>query len=147
MHNIYLDVCALCRTYDDQSYSRIHLETVAVHFILKAVENGLYTMISSSVHRAEISAITDDHERVELLYLLEKISLQKAVEDRAIRRRAEWLFEKGLGPADAAHLACAEAFQANFISCDDKLIKKYTKLNPIIWAGNPIAFCDKEDLR
>ena len=148
MHNnIYLDVCALCRPYDDQSYSRIHLETVAVHLILKAVENGLYSMIASPVHRAEISAIGDDHERTDLLYLLDKISIQKKFEQRVLRRRAEKLFDLGFGPADAAHLAFAEEVQADFISCDDKLIKKCAKLHLTLWVGNPIAFCDKEDLR
>ena len=32
--NIYLDVCAFCRLFDDQSYLRIKLETIAVNLIL-----------------------------------------------------------------------------------------------------------------
>jgi len=67
-----LDVCALCRPYDDQSYARINLETIAVHLILKTLEAGRYTMISSPAHKIEISAISDDLERIDLLLLLEK---------------------------------------------------------------------------
>ncbi|MDF2953368.1 MAG: hypothetical protein OD816_000613 [Thermodesulfobacterium sp.] len=30
---IYLDVCALCRPFDDQSYLRIRMETEAINLI------------------------------------------------------------------------------------------------------------------
>ena len=33
------------------------------------------------------------------------------------------------------------------ITCDDKLCKKCRALGLAIWAGNPVAFCDKEGLR
>jgi hypothetical protein len=39
---IYLDVCALCRPYDDQSYMRINLETIAVQLIFSAIEQNIY---------------------------------------------------------------------------------------------------------
>jgi len=37
--------------------------------------------------------------------------------------------------------------EADFITCDDKLCKKCLTLGLAIWAGNPVAFCDKEGLR
>lgn len=70
MKKIYLDVCTLCRPYDDQTYSRIHLETTAVQLILSAVENNRYQLVWSPVHINEIEATTDEIERVELLYLI-----------------------------------------------------------------------------
>ncbi|MCF8029310.1 MAG: hypothetical protein K9K39_00255, partial [Desulfohalobiaceae bacterium] len=73
MKKIYLDVCALCRPYDDQSYTRIHLETTAVQLILRAIELGDYELVYSAVHEKEISAITNDQERIDLLYLLKQI--------------------------------------------------------------------------
>ena len=63
------------------------------------------------------------------------------------RKRAEYLVSSGFGVADAAHLAYAERAQAFFISCDDKLIKKCTKSDIKIWAGNPVMFCEKEDIK
>jgi len=63
------------------------------------------------------------------------------------RKRAEKLVSVGLGVADAAHLVFAEAVEADFITCDDKLCKKCRTLDLAIWAGNPVAFCDKEGLR
>jgi predicted nucleic acid-binding protein len=104
-------------------------------------------MISSPAHKVEISAISDDLERIDLLLLLEKMAVQPNIDKKAARMRAEDLVRQGLGFADAAHLAFAEASKADFISCDDKLIKKCFKVNLKIWAGNPVAFCDKEDLK
>jgi hypothetical protein len=34
---VYLDVCSLCRPFDDQKYSRIRLETEAVNLIFAKV--------------------------------------------------------------------------------------------------------------
>ena len=33
-NRVYLDVCALCRPFDDQAHMRIRLETEAVQLIL-----------------------------------------------------------------------------------------------------------------
>ena len=63
------------------------------------------------------------------------------------RNRAEELASEGLGLADAAHLVFAEAVEAAFITCDDKLCKKCRALGLAIWTGNPVAFCDREGLK
>lgn len=63
------------------------------------------------------------------------------------KERTEVLIESGLGIADAAHIVYAEMVGAELVSCDDKLIKKSTKLEIAIWAGSPIMFCDKEELK
>lgn len=36
--SVYLDVCALSRPFDDQSYLRIRIETEAVNLILSNVD-------------------------------------------------------------------------------------------------------------
>ncbi|MFO8085752.1 MAG: hypothetical protein R6U27_15695 [Desulfobacterales bacterium] len=147
MKSIYLDVCALCRQYDDQSYARIHLETIAVRLILKKVEAGRFSMIYSPVHKLEISDISNDSERIDLLLFLEQLGVKHNIDNKTTRRRAEELSRQGIGPADAAHLAFAEATKADFISCDDKLIKKCSKISIDVWGGNPVTFCHKEDLK
>lgn len=53
----------------------------------------------------------------------------------------------GFGVADAAHIAFAEQLNAQFITCDDKLIKKSIKYKISVWCGNPVTFCEKENLR
>jgi hypothetical protein len=147
LKKIYLDLCALCRPYDDQSYTRIHLETTAVQLILRAIERGDYELFYSPVHEKEISDISNYQERVDLLYLLKEIGRKMSFSGMNGRRRAEYLVDAGLGVADAAHIAYAEQAGAVFISCDDKLIKKCNKLDVTIWTTNPVMFCDKEGIQ
>lgn len=145
--NLYLDVCALCRPYDDQSYMRIRMETIAVHLIFSAIERNAYVLAYSTVHMKEIAAISDPVERFELFELLEATAERISSDARDCRNRAEALVSFGLGPADAAHLSHAEAIGADFVTCDDKLCHKCRKLDLKIWTGNPVAFCEKEGLR
>ncbi len=63
------------------------------------------------------------------------------------RERAELLTGQGFGPADAAHLALAEAKGADFISCDDRLLHQCRHVRSSVWSGSPIAFCEKENLQ
>ena len=144
---IYLDVCALCRPYYDQSYMRIQLETVAVQLIFSAVDQNMYELIYSPAHVNEISAISDQVERFELYHLLHETGEFISGDRSQVRERAEELVSLGLGPADAAHLAFALASEADFITCDDRLCKRCRALDLAIWTGNPVAFCDKEGLR
>jgi hypothetical protein len=68
---IYLDVCALCRPFDDQSQMRIRLETEAVQLILSYVKSGDLDLVISPVHDIEIGAIDDLVEREQLSTMLE----------------------------------------------------------------------------
>jgi len=67
MKKIYLDVCSLCRPFEDQDYLRIRLETDSVNIILSKVKQNTYQLMKSKVHLIEINSIDDDLERVELL--------------------------------------------------------------------------------
>ena len=86
-------------------------------------------------------------ERIQIEMLLEKAAEQPKVDRSFVKRRAEEFIEMGLGLADAAHVAFAESYSADFISCDDKLLKKCIKHKIKVWTGTPIAFCDKEFLK
>ncbi len=118
-----------------------------MRLILKKVEAERLSMVYSPVHRLEISDISNDSERSDLLLFLEQLGVKHNIDKKAARMRAEEFSRQGIGPADAAHLAFAEATKAAFISCDDKLIKKCSKISIDVWAGNPIAFCNKEELK
>ena len=144
---IYLDVCALARPFDDVSFIRIRLEAEAVNLILAHVHKLLYQIVLSPVHVREISDMPEDYQREQLLTFLKEHCASVRWNLSQIRARAEELYIKGLGIADAAHVAFAEFARADFITCDDRLIKKCKKLNLDIWVGNPIAFCEKEALR
>ncbi len=144
---IYIDVCALCRPFDEQEYMRIRLETEAVNLILSKVRDGNYKLIVSPVHIKEIEAISDTIERVELQIVLNEWGEQIHVNMSETRSRAEGLVNSGFGIADAAHVAFAEQAEVPFISCDDRLIKKCINYKINVWCGNPVAFCEKENLR
>ena len=145
--SIYLDVCALCRPFDDQTYLRIRIETEAVNLILSKVKTNEYRLAISQVHLEEIKEIPDNFERIELQERLIALGMLVKVDLEASRRRAEELRCLNFGIADAAHVAFAEQCRAEFISCDDLLIKKCSKHNIKVWYGTPVAFCEKEGLR
>lgn len=123
------------------------MESDAVRMILQSIKEGNLQMMLSPVHYFEIEAISDVVERFELLGVINNIGRQILVDRITTRNRAENLIQKGMGIADAAHVAFAEAASADFISCDDKLLKKCEKAGLTIWHGDPLQFCIKEDLR
>lgn len=144
---LYLDVCALCRPFDDQRTLRVRLETDAYYLILNAVQSGRYRMIVSPAHIAEIRGIPNSRERLELLALLKNVGQTPSWDLADLRRRAEELFARSFGAADAAHVAFAEASADFFVSCDDKLVKKCNRKRVGVPALNPAEFCMRKDLR
>lgn len=144
---VYLDVCALCRPFDDQTQMRIRMETEAVQLILSSVRSGNVILVVSPVHDIEISAIEDPVEQEHLLSVLQELGRRVAFDLPGVRQRAEALTAEAVGPADAAHLAFAEAAQASFVTCDDRLIRQCRRVQVSVWCGDPVAFCVEEDLR
>jgi hypothetical protein len=71
---VYVDVCALCRPFDDQTHLRIRLESDAVLLILNHVRAAHIALVVSPVHQIEIAAIQAVEEREHLLLLLSQIS-------------------------------------------------------------------------
>lgn len=144
---IYLDVCSMSRPFDDQNIIRIRLETEAVNLILLKVKGGPFKLLVSPTHFKEVEAIPDPIERIELQTVLKKLGGPIIGGKLKIRARAEELVRLGFGIADAAHVAFAEYNGAQFISCDDKLVKKCLVNKIKVWCGNPVLFCEKEGLR
>lgn len=145
--SLYLDVCILCRPFDDQNIMRTRLETDAFYLILQNIQNKLYEMIFSPVHLKEIETIEALRERLWLVGLLDKYGIMPPCDLSKIRKRAEQLCNIKFGVADAAHVAFAEATSDFFITCDDKLLRKCNKSNVKISVVSPVDFCFKEDLR
>lgn len=144
---IYLDVCTLCRPYDDQHLMRIRLETDAFYLILQHIQNGRYTMIVSPVHFREVVAIAEPRERAEVTAILRRYGSRPACDLRAVRTRAEALHVRRMGIADAAHVAFAEATADVFITCDDRLRRQCRRLSVRLRVMSPLDFCLAEDLR
>lgn len=144
---IYLDVCTLCRPYDDQNLMRIRLETDAFYLILQHIQNGQYTMIVSPVHFREVAAIEETRERTEVTALLHRYVTTPSCDLSSVRKRAEALESRRFGVADAAHVAFAEATADVFITCDDRLLRQCRRASLRMRAMSPIDFCLAEDLQ
>lgn len=115
--------------------------------IISKIRSGYLQLMVSPVHYREIADISEAKERIELQAMLENSGQPIKTDLQITRKRTEQLITFGMGVADAAHVAFAEEVGAAFLSCDDKLIKKCLRCNLKVWAGNPIAFCEKEDLK
>jgi hypothetical protein len=122
---IYLDNSVLNRPYDDQRQPRVWLETLCFVLILQLVETDEAELVRSPFH------ILENHES----RAIERREWEAACLDLAsivarsspeMEPRAGLLAKTGLKTLDAAHLAAAESVAADFfVTCDDRLIRKY----------------------
>ncbi len=82
-----MDVCCLSRLYDDESYSRIRLESEAIRTILASCEKGVDSLIGSFAIEMELSKTVDvgKKEKIESLLVLvnEKVKSDEVVNQRA----------------------------------------------------------------
>jgi len=143
---LYLDVCTLCRPFDDQHRMRIRLETDSYFLLMQAIRDETCELLYSKVHEKEILAINNMLERTEIIETIYQNGKRCNGNIQAIRKRADVLVNAGLGIADAAHVAFAEANADYFISCDDRLIKRSKRVNADIITMTPVEFCVQENL-
>ena len=143
---IYLDVCTLCRPFDDQRQLRIRLETDAVYLILDCVARGQYAMMVSPAHYVEIRQTAQFREEAEVHAYLTRVGIPGDWDLPSVRRRAEGLHEIGFGIADAVHVAFAEASADVLITCDDQLLRKCVSRKVKVACANPVQFILMEGL-
>ena len=122
---LYLDNCALNRPFDDQTQTRIWLETVSLSFILSLIESGEAGCVCSPIHLLENSRNPLVVRRLWVERCL-GLASRRVTLTESIRIRAHFLEAAGVKPLDALHAAAAEAAGAtHFITCDDRLIRRY----------------------
>ena len=120
---IYLDVSCLNRPYDDQSQVRIRLEAEAMTVILEKCEHGEWQQVSSQMAKIEIDAMPDAERRARVRLILPDPKVVLELTEDLYARAAD-LEKRGFKPADAVHVAAAEALDADvFLSCDDRLVR------------------------
>src|SRR3972149_8036966 len=147
MKKIYLDVCTLCRPFDNQNDMRIRLETDAYFLILNAIQRNIYEMVISKMHLKEIESIEDIRERIQVVHLLETFGEESTYDYEIARKRAEELILSNFGIADSVHLAFAEQSADYLITCDDKFLKRTKKIKTIVHVLNPVEFSIIEELK
>lgn len=139
---IYLDVSCLNRPGDDQAQARIRLETEAISIIFDRFASRGWRHLASDMVIIEINAATDLRRRHRAAALLPDRASIAPLTD-AIWARADQCEKMGFEPADAVHLAAAEAMQADvLLTCDDRMLKtgvrnasrlRVSVANPLKW--------------
>jgi len=141
---IYLDVCCYNRPFDDLSNDRNRFESEAICIILERCEKGIYEIISGDIIEYEIIRMPNKDKQDSVMRLL-GISKNKAKLNNKIIDRAKEIEEFKIKPFDALHLASAEFSGIKcFLTTDDALIKKATKVDFTFKVTNPIDFLHGE---
>jgi predicted nucleic acid-binding protein len=138
---IYLDVCCLCRPFDDQLVPRIRYESEAVIAILNRCSRD-WKLVWSSAITYEVAKIVDHDKKRYISTFAAKTTTNIQV-DLEIKERASVLMNLGVKALDALHLACAERAGATvFITTDDAVknimshhseITSLRIVNPAVW--------------
>ena len=100
---VYLDVCCLCRPFDDQRVNRIHIEAEAIKEILVRC-NQDWTLVISDAVSFEISRITD-RTRMKKAQNLTDLAKEHVTITKAVSKRYYDFVEFGIDSADALHLS------------------------------------------
>jgi len=124
MIRLYLDLCCFNRPFDDQSQTRVRLETDAKLVLQAHVGSGKIELVWSYVLDYE-NAQNPFAERRESIALWRSLAVHRVRETEATRLLARQLSDTGIKPYDALHVACAVAGNATlFVSTDDALLKR-----------------------
>lgn len=142
---IYLDNSVLNRPFDDQSQPRIAMETLAFIQILNKIQLHQWLWILSSVNEFEnsVNPYADRREWIDhyCQYASKRIGISASNQ-----ARANELTKCRIAPIDALHLAVSEKAKVDFfVTCDDKLIKRYISLNQEMVVINPVNLIMKKE--
>jgi predicted nucleic acid-binding protein len=136
---IYMDVCCLCRPFDDLQNRKIRLEAEAILTILDRCNND-WELVGSVVLDSEISRMADPEKRQKveqkLRLVSEYIELDETIFDHAL------MYQRlGFRLFDALHLACAQSRETIFLTTDNKIIIQSGKIPAItIRVENPVRW-------
>ncbi len=148
---VYLDVCCLCRPFDDQKMNRVHLEAEAIKEILVRCTQD-WILVDSDAVSFEISRIPD-RTRMKKAEKLVNLAKEHVKITKAVSLRYHEFVEMGIDSADALHLACAESVGAVLLTTDDAIIKVIKRhgneitievKNPVEWLMEVNAHAGKD---
>lgn len=137
---IYLDNTCLNRPFDDQRQFRVRLEADAIVRIMKRIDSGEWEQVSSDMATIEINALVDDRLRSQVAMLMPETAAVMPLSPAMIGR-ADQLEQLGFKPADALHLAAAEAALADiFLTCDPRVTRlaRRNKRRLTVKVANPL---------
>jgi len=118
---VYMDVCCLCRPFDDRTQDRIRIETEAVLTILGRC-NEDWILVGSEAIDFELSVVMDQKKRTDAFVLASLAKEKIKIDDRIIKRASE-LEKLGFKTMDAAHISCAERAADIMFTVDDDVLR------------------------
>jgi len=139
---ICFDNCCNSRLFDDDTQPDTKAEADAIRRIINNKRRGGYIIVGTFAGYAEINKIPGDSARLAAKQKYDGYIDGWVKKTAKIMARARKLMASGLDSWDAAHLAAAEAADADYLlTVDKKFLKvcsrsKITKVNVI----NPIDF-------
>ena len=134
---IYMDVCCLCRPFDDLENRKVRLEAEAILEILDRC-NRDWELVGSVAIDDEISLITDLEKRLKVEQKLGLINEYVELNE-AIFSQLPHYQKTGLKLFDALHLACAQNGKTIFLTTDNRIITLAKKIPAInIKVENPV---------
>lgn len=143
---IYMDVCCLCRPFDNQMMSRIHLEATAVQEILHRCVTHEFSLVTSEAIDEEISKIPDIRKRMRVKKIT-SVAQESILIDGGIISRMHALITHGGNAMDSLHIACAERAGAVLLTTDDGLITFFKSHRDIqVHIENPVSWLRGEHL-
>lgn len=134
---IYMDVCCLCRPFDNLQNRKIRLEAEAILAILDRCSHD-WELVGSDVIDDEIARLADIEKRLKieqkLTLIHEYIELDETIFTNALTYQ-----QAGFKLFDALHLACAENGKTIFLTTDNRIINRSRKIPEItIRVENPV---------
>lgn len=118
---IYMDVCCLCRPFDDQMLGRICLEVTAVQEIIRRCAAQEFSLVTIEVIEEELSKIPDIGKRLRVGKII-SVAKESILIDKGIISRMHELIILGGDAMDSLHIACAERACTVLLTTDDGLI-------------------------
>ncbi len=119
---------------------------VLVFLILKNIDKGQWTFVSSDVVTIEIKKTIDIERRERLSSINNKAQNYVTVDDK-ILDRTRTIQAMGFTTYDAMHIACSEVAQVDvFFSTDDKLLNFSLRNKDKLFVSieNPLTWLQKE---
>jgi len=106
--------------------------------ILAMIENRSFSLVSSEVLIFENSRNPFEEKRIFVSSVLGYAKIVQTLNQSILNHAQHLESANGISGCDALHLACAEKLKCHyFITCDDRIIRKY---QGVVKAINPIQF-------
>jgi len=103
---IYMDVCCLCRPFDDQMTGRIRLEVTAVQEIIRRCAAQEFSLVTSEVIEEKLSKIPDLRKRLRVGKIVSVATESILIDEKIISRMHELIILGGDASGLAAYCLC-----------------------------------------